>query len=124
MYCYSGIRPQFVGDFLIYVGKISRIHFFTLTLKDGEWVFDRSASGEAIVGVEKDPDSLAGIRRMPFSGKEEVTLTVVMDEFSVEIFEDGRALSATIYPPADADGLELTVKARDCCYERADILLK
>ena len=99
-------------------------NFTSLTLKDGEWVFDRSASGEAIVGVEKDPDSLAGIRRMPFSGKEEVTLTVVMDEFSVEIFEDGRALSATIYPPADADGLELTVKAGDCCYERVDILLK
>jgi hypothetical protein len=46
-----------------------------------------------------------------------------MDEFSVEIFEGGRALSATIYPPSDADGLELTVKAESWQYERADVVL-
>ena len=95
-----------------------------LSLKDGEWVFDRSRSGEQIVGAEKDPDSLSGIRRMPYSGDREMTLTVVMDEFSVEIFEGGRALSATVYPPCGADGLELTVKAESCIYERADISLK
>ena len=98
--------------------------YTSLTLKDGKWVFDRSKSGEAIVGVEKDEDSLNGIRRMPFSGNEETTITIVMDEFSVEIFEDGRALSSTIYPPEDANGLELTVKATSCQYERADINLK
>ena len=99
-------------------------NFTSLILKSAEWVFDRSKSGEAIVGVEKDQDSLSGIRRMPYSGKEDVTLTIVMDDFSVEIFEDGRALSSTIYPPDDADGLELTVKAKAWQYEKADIVLE
>ena len=99
-------------------------NFTSLILKSAEWVFDRSKSGEAIVGVEKDQDSLSGIRRMPYSGKDDVTLTIVMDDFSVEIFEDGRALSSTIYPPDDADGLELTVKAKAWQYEKADIVLE
>ena len=99
-------------------------NFTGLTLNNGEWVFDRSKSGEAIVGVEKDADSLNGIRRMPCSGKQEITLTIVMDDFSVEIFEDGRSLTSTIYPPDDADGLELTVKAESCQYERADVILE
>ncbi len=99
-------------------------NYTKLTLHNGEWVFDRSKSGEAIIGVEKDQDSLNGIRRMPFSNKEEVTITIVMDEFSVEIFEDGRALSSTIYPPEGADGLELTVNAENCQYQRADVIIK
>ncbi len=99
-------------------------NYTSLTLKNGEWVFDRSKSGEAIIGVEKDDDSLNGIRRMPFSGKEEVMVTIVMDEFSVEIFEGGKALSSTIYPPEGADGLELKVKANSCQYEKAEINLK
>ena len=99
-------------------------NFTYLTLNNGEWVFDRSKSGEAIIGVEKDPDTLNGLRRMPFSGKEEVTLTIVMDDFSVEIFEDGRSLTSTIYPPDDAEGLELAVKADSCQYERAEVALK
>lgn len=98
-------------------------NYTSLVLNGGEWTFDRSKSGEEISGVEKDEDSLNGIRRMPFSGKKKVTITVVMDEFSVEIFEDGRALSATIYPPAGADGVELTVEAESWSYERADIAL-
>ena len=104
--------------------RIGGDNFTSLTLKDGEWVFDRSKSGEAIVGAEKDADSLNGIRRMPYSGKNEVTLIIVMDEFSVEIFEDGRALSSTIYPPEGANGIELTVKAEGCRYERAEIAKK
>ena len=99
-------------------------NYTQLTLSDGEWVFDRSKSGEAIIGVEKDPDSLNGIRRMPCSGNKEITLTIVMDEFSVEIFEDGRVLSSTIYPPIDADGLEIDVKAESCQYERATVLVQ
>ena len=93
-------------------------------LIDGEWVFDRSKSGEAIIGAEKDNDSLNGIRRMPFSHKKDVTVTIVMDDFSVEIFEDGRVLSSTIYPPDNADGLVITVKAKSCQYERADVIIK
>ena len=96
-------------------------NYTSMALVDDEWVFDRSKSGEAIVGAEKDADSLNGIRRMPYSGNDDVTLTIVMDEFSVEIFEDGRALSSTIYPPVGADGIELCVKADSCHYERSDI---
>ena len=99
-------------------------NFTSLALNDGEWVFDRSKSGENIIGVEKDSDSLNGIRRMPHSGEKNVTVTIVMDDFSVEIFEGGRSLTATIYPPENADGLELTVKAESWQYEKADILLK
>ena len=96
-------------------------NYTSMALVDGEWVFDRSKSGEAIVGAEKDADSLNGIRRMPYSGNDDVILTIVMDEFSVEIFEDGRALSSTVYPPAFADGIELCVKADSCHYERSYI---
>ena len=98
-------------------------NFTELSLNNDEWVFNRSKSGEAIVGAEKDEDSLGGIRRMPYSAKAETILTLVMDEFSVEIFEDGRALSSTIYPPSDADTIELSVKADSCEYRRADIAL-
>lgn len=83
-------------------------------LKDGEWVFDRSRSGEAIKGKETDADSLAGIRRMPFANGNETQIIVVMDEFSVEIFADGKSLSSTVYPDCDADGFELEVKAENC----------
>jgi len=100
------------------------INYTRLALSDGEWVFDRSKSGVAIVGAEKDPKSTNGIRSMPCSKNREITLTIVMDEFSVEIFEDGRSLSSTIYPPENADGLQLVVKAEECQYERAEIVLK
>ncbi len=99
-------------------------NYTSMALREGEWVFDRSKSGETIVGAEKDADSLNGIRRMPYSGNDEVTLTIVMDEFSLEIFEDGRALSSTVYPPVGADGIELTVKADSCQYERSDVKIK
>ncbi len=99
-------------------------NYTQLTLKDGMWVFDRSQSGEPINGAEKDADSLNGVRRMPYSGKKDVILTIVMDEFSAEIFEGGRVLTSTFYPPVDADGLELTVKAEDWQYEKADVALK
>ena len=101
--------------------RMGGAHYTTLTLGDGEWVFDRSRSGDVIKGVEVDEDSLAGIRRMPCSNKEDVTLTIVMDEFSVEIFEGGRVMSSTIYPPEDALGFELTVQADTCHYTKAEV---
>lgn len=61
---------------------------------------------------------------MPCSGNKEITLTIVMDDYSLEIFEDGRALTSTVYPPEDADALELSVKAASCHYERAEISKK
>ena len=91
-------------------------NYTKLCLVDNKWVFDRSLSGEEIKGVETDSDSLNGIRRMPCSNSEEKTLTIVMDQFSVEIFEDGNVLSSTIYPPEDADKLTLSVKAESCSY--------
>ena len=103
--------------------RSSGANYTELTLNNGEWVFNRSKSGERIAGVEKDADSLNGIRRMHCSDTKEITLTIVMDDFSVEIFEDGRAMSSTIYPPEGADGLELTVKADSCLYERADVVI-
>ncbi len=96
--------------------------FTTLALENGEWVFDRSKSGTEIRVHEKDPDSVRGIRRMPFSAKADTELTVVIDKFSVEIFEDGRALTSTVYPPLEADGLELSLDA-DCAeYKRWDVI--
>ena len=91
-------------------------NYTELCLENNKWVFNRSRSGEEIKGVETDSDSLNGIRRMPCSKSEEKTLTIVMDEFSVEIFEDGNVLSSTIYPPEDATKLTLSVKADHCVY--------
>ena len=96
-------------------------NYTELYLKDNKWVLNRSRSGKEIVGVETDSDSLAGIRRMPCSNGQEIELTIVMDEFSVEIFEDGNVLSSTIYPPEDATKLTLSVKADNCTYLKEDV---
>lgn len=96
--------------------------YTSFCLKDGEWVFDRSRSGEKIEGKECDKDSLAGIRRMPFKDSAETEICVVLDEFSAEIFVNGKALSSTIYPDPDADGLELDVGADSCNIVRYDIV--
>jgi len=95
--------------------------YTSFCLKNGEWVFDRSHSGEKIKGKETDADSLAGIRRMPFVNSAETEIIVVLDEFSVEIFVNGKALSATVYPNLDAEGFELNVKADECCVQRFEI---
>ena len=95
--------------------------YASLVLNGEEWVFNRSNAGETISGQEKDEDSLLGIRRMPFGGKETTEIIVVMDGFSLEIFEDGKALSSTVYPELDADGIYLSVDADECVYVREDI---
>lgn len=95
--------------------------FTQFSLGDGEWVFDRSRSGEEIKGKETDSDSLAGIRRMPYVRSRRTEVIIVMDEFSVELFVNGKALSATIYPDLDADGFELDVGASACTVERFDV---
>lgn len=87
-------------------------------LGEGEWVFDRSKAGEPIVGAEKDADSIAGIRRMPYIPAEETCIEIVGDRFSLEIFVNGMALSSVVCPPADADGLELDLDAERCTYRR------
>lgn len=88
--------------------------------KDG-LIFDRSHSGENIVGKEKDEYSLKGIRKMPLDGIDVHKITVVLDLFSVEIFADGRALSAAICPDLDADGISLTADAEKLSYVRYDV---
>ena len=88
-----------------------------ITVNRGELVFDRSSAGVAIKGVEQDEDTLAGIRRMPVdTGR--LSLTVVMDRYSVEIFSAGRAMSSTVYPDADADGIMLVADVGTCTYTR------
>lgn len=92
-----------------------------LSLGNGEWIFDRSRSGEVIEGTERDADSVAGIRRMPFAGGGNTEIIIVMDEFSVEIFADGKALSSTVYPDSDADGLSLEISADECILTRLSV---
>ena len=94
------------------------LNYASFSLDGKEWVFNRSRAGEQINGVEKDADSLAGIRRMPFKESEKTEITIVSDEFSLEIFVNGKALSSTVYPAPDADGLELEISASDCTYTK------
>lgn len=93
-----------------------------IKLDGGEWVFDRSKSGEEIVGAEKDELSLAGKRIMPRGDKEKTFITIVLDKYSVEFFEGGSVMSSTVYPPENADKIELTVKAKKCVYTRYAVL--
>lgn len=95
--------------------------FARFTLSDSEWIFDRSRAGARIVGVEEDDDSLAGIRRMPYRSAETVTVEIVFDLFSAEIFVNGKALSATLYPEPSADGLDLEIDCSSCTYSRYEI---
>lgn len=96
-------------------------HYAQLTLDGEYWVFDRANAGERIVGSEKDDDSKAQVRRMPYEKSVFNRLEIVVDRFSVEIFADGRALSSVIYPELDADGLELEIDADSFTYRRFDI---
>ena len=114
------IRAKNLRSLCLYIRKKGEKYAY-LALENGEWVFSRANVGERILGQEKDEDSLAGIRRMPFGGKEMTELTIVLDEFSVEIFENGKALSSTIYPDTDAEDISLTVDADECVYVRESI---
>ena len=58
---------------------------------------------------------------MPFIGGDETQIVIVMDEFSIEIFADGKSLSSTIYPDSDADGFELFVDTDSCTVQCFDI---
>ncbi len=93
--------------------------YFSLTLDDDVLVFNRSKAGERIVGVEIDPDSVNGIRRMPLLNKEEVTIEVVSDEFSLEFFVNGLSATFLIYPDIDADKLQLEIDCENCKYMKS-----
>ena len=48
---------------------------------------------------------------------EDLKIQVVVDRFSVEVFAEGKAMSNTVYPKADANGVELNVDAHSVCME-------
>lgn len=104
------ITAENLEKFEILLRKAGGI-YTSFKLDGGEWIFDRSRSGEEIRGVEKDGDSVAGIRRMPCDGAAKTDIIIVLDEFSVEIFVNGKALSSTVYPPQSAEDLALSVSA-------------
>ena len=84
----------------------------TFVLKGDEWIFDRSKSGVEIQGSEKDGLSKKGIRIMPYIKKEKHDVYIVLDEFSIEIFVDGKSLTSLIYPHQDSDLFTLKIKAK------------
>ena len=88
--------------------------YFSVSLEDGLFVFDRSNSGEEIKGVETDTDSINGIRRMPLVNREKVTIEIISDEFSLEFFINGLAASFLIYPDLDSTLFELELDADKC----------
>ena len=88
--------------------------YFKITYKDNELICDRSNSGEKIIGVETDPDSLNGIRRIPVNNADNLELEIIMDEFSVEIFANGLAGSFLVYPDLDSVGVEIKVNSSKC----------
>ena len=104
------IEGKGVKKFVLEVKK-SDTETTKIEIKEGFLVFDRSQSGERIDGAEKDELSLAHIRKMPLLDAENVELTVIVDRFSVEVFAEGKAMSNTVYPKADANGVTLNVAA-------------
>lgn len=94
-----------------------------LYTENGYLVFDRSESGEKIVGAEKDALSLSQIRKMPLSDGNSFELTVVADRFSVEIFSDGRSMTNTVYPKETSNGIQLDIAARAFTMEIGEISL-
>ncbi|MBO6263719.1 MAG: glycoside hydrolase family 32 protein [Clostridia bacterium] len=97
-------------------------NFTSIKLENGFWKFDRSKSGEEIKGAEKDGLSRSGVRKMPFSGGKNTKITIVLDRYSVELFEGGNVMSSTIYPPENADKLALFIEAEKCVYTRYDVV--
>ena len=102
-----------IDDLKSFVLKVRKGHNHQtlFSLMNNEWVFDRSMSGLQINGCEKDKDSLNQIRRMPYFKKEHHEIYLVLDEFSFEIFIDGKSLTSLIYPDLEDDLLELNIQA-------------
>ena len=49
--------------------RVKGSSYVSFSLSQGEWVFDRSKCSLKICGAETDADSVAGIRRMPYTKK-------------------------------------------------------
>lgn len=82
-------------------------------LKDNEFYFDRSKSGEVITGEEKDELSLKGIRIMPYLKQKKDEIYIVLDKYSVEIFVNGLSMSNVIYPRDTSDGFSIFIEAEE-----------
>ena len=104
------IEIDSLKTFLLEVRK-GKKHQTIFKLTNSEWVFDRSHSGEQIKGNETDEDSLKQIRRMPYLKNDHHEIYLVLDEFSIEIFVDGKSLTSLIYPDLEDDLLDLNVTA-------------
>ena len=91
-------------------------------LDGSEWILDKRRSGEVFPDNGKETDSGAVVRRMPSDSSENIRIAVVMDEFSIEIFVNGKSLTSTLFTDEDADGIELVVKADSCIYTRSEIV--
>ena len=96
--------------------RVKNEQYFKVSLAIDEFVFDRSNMKIQITGAEKDSDSINGIRRMPINNLKDVTIEVIMDEFSLEFFINGKSASFQVYNDLDADGVELNFKASNCEY--------
>ena len=90
--------------------------YFKVLLVNNEFVFDRSKMKNQVIGLEKDPDSLNFIRRMPIDDLTNVTIEIIMDEFSLEFFINGLAASFQVFNDVDAEELNLELEASNCKY--------
>lgn len=80
-------------------------------LKDGEFYFDRSKSGEQISGLEKDAFSIKNLRKLNYFSKICDEIYLVLDKYSVEIFVNGISSTNTIYPKESSDKFEIEVES-------------
>ena len=95
--------------------------YFKMTLNNNEFVFDRSNMKHKVNGVEKDSDSINGIRRMPIENLNNVNIEIIMDEFSIEFFINGLSASFQVFNDFDADNLSLNIKASNCEYIKSSL---
>ena len=82
-------------------------------LENDMFYFDRSQSGIPVIGDEKDPYSLKGLRKMPYRKKEKDQIILVLDRYSIEIFVNGISMSNTVYPKDSSDRFEINVDAKN-----------
>lgn len=92
------------------MGKDEETKFY---LKDNEFYFDRSKSGELLYGDEKDELSLKGIRKMPYRRKDKDIIYIIMDKYSIEIFVNGISMSNIVYPKDDSDIFKIDAVAKN-----------
>lgn len=104
------IDAEKINKLKLYVKK-GEGEFTSIYIENGFLVLNRSESGEKIIGAEKDEYSLSGIRKMPLQDAENISLIVISDRFSLEIFCEGKALTSTVYAAENSRGIEIEADA-------------